>query len=47
MAFGDPKRLNWWVSDEEGRTHPMSDLRVRQTYLYRAFVEPPPASKKT
>jgi hypothetical protein len=47
MAFGDPKRLNWWVSDEEGRTHPISDLRVKQTYIYRAFVEPPLASKKT
>jgi hypothetical protein len=21
-----PKRLNWWVSDEEGRTRPMSNL---------------------
>ena len=47
MAFGDPKRLNWWVAVEEGRTQPMSDLRVKEVYTYRAFVELPPASKKT
>jgi hypothetical protein len=32
---------------EEGRTQPMSDLRVKEVYTYRAFVEPPPALKKT
>jgi hypothetical protein len=43
IAYWHPKRLNWWVSDEEGRTRPMSDLRVKEVYTYRAFVEPPPA----
>jgi hypothetical protein len=40
-------RLNWWVAEEEGRTQPMSDLRVKEVYTSRAFVEPPPALKKT
>jgi hypothetical protein len=47
MAYWHPHRLNWWVSDEEGRTRPMSDLQVKQTYTYRDFVVPPPVSKKT
>jgi hypothetical protein len=46
-AYWHPKRLHWWVAVEEGRTQPMSDLRVKQTYIYRAFVEPPPASKRS
>ena len=29
------------------RARPMSDIQVKQTYTYRAFVVPPPASKKT
>ncbi len=29
------------------RARPMSDIQVKQTYTYRAVVEPPPASKKT
>jgi hypothetical protein len=36
-----------WVAEEEGRTQPMSDLRVKEVYTSRAFVEPPPALKKT
>jgi hypothetical protein len=28
-------------------TRPMSDLQIKQTYIYRPFVEPPPAAKKT
>jgi hypothetical protein len=35
------------VAVEEGRTQPMSDLRVKEVYAYRAFVEPPSASKTT
>jgi hypothetical protein len=31
----------------ETSTQPMSDLRVKEVYTYRAFVEPPPPSKKT
>jgi hypothetical protein len=46
MAYWHQHRLNWWVAVEEGRTQPMSDLRVKEVYTYRAFVEPP-ASKKT
>ena len=47
MAYWHQHRLNWWVAVEEGRTQPMSDLRVKEVYTYRAFVEPPPALKKT
>ena len=41
IAYWRPHRLNWWVADEEGRTRPMSDQRVRMLYAYRGFVEPP------
>ena len=41
IAYWHPNRLNWWVADDEGRTRPMSDTRVKQLYAYRAFVEPP------
>jgi len=47
MAYWHQHRLNWWVAVEEVRTQPMSDLRVKEVYTYRAFVEPPPALKKT
>ena len=47
MAYWHPHRLNWWISDEEGRTRPMSELQVKQTYTCRDFVAPPRASKKT
>ena len=47
MACWHPHRLNWWISDEEGRTRPVSELQVKQTYTYRDFVVPPPASTKT
>jgi hypothetical protein len=47
MAYWHQQRLNWWVAVDEGRTQPMSDLRVKEVYAYRAFVEPPPLSKKT
>jgi hypothetical protein len=46
MACWHPHRLNWWVAVEEGRTQP-SDLRVKEVYTYRAFMEPLPTSKKT
>ena len=45
MAYWHPDRLHWWVADEEGRTRPMSDMRVRMLYAYRDYVEPP-ANKK-
>jgi hypothetical protein len=45
MAYWHQHRLNSWVSDEDGRTRPMSDLQFKQTYTYRDFVVPPPASK--
>ena len=32
IAYWHPKRVNWWVSDDEGRTSQMSDLRVKQSY---------------
>jgi len=41
MAYWHPHRLHWWAADEEGRTPPVSDMRVRALYRYRAFVEPP------
>jgi hypothetical protein len=47
MAYWHQHRLNWWVAVEEGRTQPMSDLRVKEVYTYRAFVEPPPPAKPT
>ena len=45
MAYWHPHRVHWRVTDEDGRTRPMSDMRVRMLYAYRAFVEPP-ANKK-
>jgi hypothetical protein len=45
MAYWHQHRLNWWVVVEEGRTQPMSDLRVKEVYTYRAFVEPQPLKK--
>ena len=45
MAYWHPHRLHWWVADEEGRTRPVSDMRVRALYKYRAYVEPPPKEK--
>ena len=46
IAYRHTQGLNWWVADDEGRTHPMSDLRVKQFYAYCALVEPPAANKK-
>ena len=46
IGYWHPERLNWWGRRRRGRTRPMSDLRVKQFYAYRGFVEPPPAQAR-